>query len=65
MTAKTVKERATFVIANGDMSVSFKCDGSTVAAIVMAFELLAPARRQKALERLQDSQTKLLAKEAS
>ena len=65
MTAKTVKERATFVITNGDTSVSFKADGSTVGAIVMAFSMLAPARRLKLLEKLQVKQKELLARESA
>jgi hypothetical protein len=65
MTAKTVKERATFVITNGDTSVSFKADGSTVGAVVMAFSLLTPERRLKLLEKLQTKQSELLARESA
>lgn len=64
MSAKPVKESASFTIKNGDVAVTFKVQGSAVTAIVEAFNWLAPERRLKLLERLQATQAKLLALEA-
>ena len=63
--SKPVKETASFRIKNGDTAVSFKVEGSTVAAIVEAFTWLTPERRLKLLERLQAKQVELLAKQAA
>jgi hypothetical protein len=60
---KPVKETASFKIANGDTSVSFKVEGSTVFALVEAFSWLTPARRLNVLESLQVKQAELLERE--
>lgn len=64
MSKAASKEAASFRIKNGETSVSFKVEGSMVAALVEAFTWLAPERRLKVLERMQAKQVELLAKEA-
>ena len=59
-----IKESAIFRIKNGETAVSFKVEGSTVAALVEAFTWLTPERRLKVLTRLQSTQDAFLKSEA-
>ena len=62
---KPIKETASFKIkSHGGAAVSFRVEGSTVAALVEAFGWLTPERRLTVLERLQAKQAELLQAEA-
>ena len=63
--SRSMKEKASFTIVNGNTVVSFKVDGSTVVAIREAFSFLSPERRLKVLAQLQAKQATLLEREGN